>query len=56
MLPRSFAPWLAVLRAFGIEGAMEERWGGRVPRDLVLVTPASLAEVPRLERVAVTKR
>ncbi len=44
------------LRTFGIEGAMEERWGGQVPRDLVLVTPASLAEDQRLERVAMMRR
>lgn len=39
------------LRLTGIEGAMEKRWGGPIPRDLVLVTPASLAEDRRLERV-----
>jgi hypothetical protein len=39
------------LRTFGIEGAMERRWGGKVPRDLVLVTPASIAEDRRLGRV-----
>jgi cell wall-associated NlpC family hydrolase len=39
------------LRLFGIEGAMERRWGGKVPRDLVLVTPASIAEDRRLRRI-----
>jgi hypothetical protein len=39
------------LRLFGIEGAMEKRWRGKVPRDLVLVTPASIAEDARLARV-----
>jgi hypothetical protein len=33
-------------------GAAEQRWGGPVPKDLVLVTPASLAEDGRLEVVA----
>lgn len=39
------------LRLLGIEGAMERRWGGKVPKDLVLVTPASLAEDDRLAHV-----
>ena len=39
------------LRLFGIEGAMEKRWGGKIPKDLVLVTPASLAGDTRLARV-----
>lgn len=39
------------LRTFGIEAAMARRWGGQVPRDLVLVTPASLARDRRLTRV-----
>ncbi len=39
------------LRLFGIESAMEKRWGGKVPKDLVLVTPASLADDARLARV-----
>ncbi len=39
------------LRLVGIEGAMARRWGGKVPEDLVLVTPASLAEDGRLARV-----
>ncbi len=42
---------LGDLRLAGIETAMEKRWGGPIPRDLVLVTPASLAEDARLERV-----
>jgi hypothetical protein len=42
---------LGDLRLLGIEGQLERRWGGAVPRDLVLVTPASLAEDPRLARV-----
>lgn len=41
---------LGDLRLTGIERAIEARWG-KVPRDLVLVTPASLAEDPRMERV-----
>jgi cell wall-associated NlpC family hydrolase len=39
------------LRLFGIRGAIERRWGGPVPEDLVLVTPASLARDGRLARV-----
>lgn len=42
---------LGDLRLLGLRGAMEERWGGPVPEDLVLVTPASIAEDRRLERV-----
>ncbi len=42
---------LGDLRLTGIEGAMEKRWGGPIPRDLVLVTPASIAEDPQLSRV-----
>jgi hypothetical protein len=42
---------LGDLRLLGIEAAMEKRWGGAVPRDLVLVTPASIAEDARLARV-----
>ena len=42
---------LGDLRIAGLRGAIEKRWGGPVPEDLVLVTPASLAEDPRLERV-----
>jgi hypothetical protein len=42
---------LGDLRLTGIEGAMERRWGGPIPRDLRLVTPASLAEDPRLAPV-----
>jgi hypothetical protein len=39
------------LRLAGIEGAAAKRWGGPLPRDLVLVTPASIAEDGRLEVV-----
>ncbi len=39
------------LRIFGLRGAIEQRWGGPVPEDLVLVTPASIAEDARLDRV-----
>lgn len=39
------------LRLAGLEGAMARRWGGKVPRDLVLVTPASIAEDARLVRI-----
>ncbi len=42
---------LGDLRLAGFEGAARRRWGGALPRDLVLVTPASLAEDARLERV-----
>lgn len=42
---------LGDLRLSGIEGALEKRWGGPVPKDLVLVTPASIAEDARLVRV-----
>jgi len=42
---------LGELRLTGIEGAMEKRWGGPVPMDLVLVTPASLAEDAQLAPV-----
>ena len=38
------------LRLAGIEQPVARRWG-RVPKDLVLVTPASLASDPRLARV-----
>ncbi len=41
---------LGDLHLGGLEAAIEKRWG-RIPRDLVLVTPASLAEDPRLARV-----
>lgn len=39
------------LRLAGIERAVARRWGGRVPEDVVLVTPASIAADPRLARV-----
>ncbi len=39
------------LRLFGMESAAERRWGGPVPKDLVLVTPASIATDARLARV-----
>ncbi|HEY6001440.1 MAG TPA: YiiX/YebB-like N1pC/P60 family cysteine hydrolase [Anaeromyxobacter sp.] len=42
---------LGDLRLAGVERAAEKRWGGKLPRDLVLVTPASLAGDARLERV-----
>jgi hypothetical protein len=42
---------LGDLRVAGLRAAIERRWGGHVPEDLVLVTPASLAEDPRLRRV-----
>jgi len=41
---------LGDLAVGGLEGAIAARWGS-VPRDLVLVTPASLAADARLERV-----
>ncbi len=42
---------LGDLRLLGIESAAERRWGGPIPKDLVLVTPASLAADRRLARV-----
>ncbi len=42
---------LGDLRLTGIERAMEKRWGGPIPEELTVVTPASLAEDRRLERV-----
>jgi hypothetical protein len=42
---------LGDLRLFGLRSAIEERWGGPVPKRLVLVTPASIAEDGRLARV-----
>lgn len=42
---------LGDLRLLGIESAAEKRWGGPIPKDLVLVTPASLVEDTRLARV-----
>src|SRR5512133_3112574 len=39
------------LRILGLKGAIEKRWGGPVPENLELVTPASIAEDARLERV-----
>jgi cell wall-associated NlpC family hydrolase len=42
---------LGDLHLAGIEGAAARRWGGPLPRDLLLVTPASLAEDGRLEVV-----
>jgi len=39
------------LRIFGLRWAIERRWGGPVPEDLVLVTPASIARDRRLARV-----
>jgi hypothetical protein len=42
---------LGDLRLLGLRRAIERRWGGPVPEDLVLVTPASIAEDGRLETV-----
>jgi hypothetical protein len=42
---------LGDLRLAGLRGAIEARWGGPVPEDLVLVTPASIAADARLDRV-----
>jgi hypothetical protein len=42
---------LGDLRIAGLEPAIRARWGGPVPRDLVLVTPASLAHDPRMAKV-----
>lgn len=42
---------LGDLRLLGIESAAERRWGGPIPRDLRLVTPASLAADGRLGTV-----
>lgn len=42
---------LGDLRLAGIEREMARRWGGSIPRDLVLVTPSSIAEDGRLTRV-----
>jgi hypothetical protein len=42
---------LGDLRLLGLESAAERRWGGKLPKDLVLVTPASVAEDPRLAPV-----
>jgi cell wall-associated NlpC family hydrolase len=42
---------LGELRLLGIESRAEQRWGGPIPKDLVLVTPASLVEDTRLVRV-----
>ncbi len=39
------------LRLAGIERAAARRWGGPIPEDLVLVTPASIATDARLARV-----
>jgi Permuted papain-like amidase enzyme, YaeF/YiiX, C92 family len=44
---------LGDLRIGGSRREIEARWGGQVPGDLVLVTPAALAEDPRLERVGI---
>ena len=42
---------LGDLRLAGIEDAARKRFGGPFPKDLVLVTPASLAEDTRLAKV-----
>ena len=47
---------LGDLRLAGIEAAAERRWGGALPRDLVLVTPASLAGDARLVRLPAARR
>ncbi len=44
---------LGDLRLAGIVREMARRWGGPIPKDLVLVTPASVAEDRRLGRVYV---
>jgi hypothetical protein len=43
---------LGDLHLAGLERAAARRWGGPLPRDLVLVTPASVAEDGRLDVVA----
>ena len=43
---------LGDLRVGNLRRAIERRWHGNVPADLVLVTPASLARDPLFERVA----
>jgi hypothetical protein len=47
---------LGDLRLAGIETAAEKRWGGKLPKDLVLVTPASIAEDGRLAQVYLGRR
>jgi hypothetical protein len=42
---------LGDLRLAGVEAAAEKRFGGPIPKDLVLVTPASLVEDTRLARI-----
>jgi cell wall-associated NlpC family hydrolase len=42
---------LSDLRIAGLERAIEKRWGGPVPSDLLLVTPASIAADAKLARV-----
>jgi hypothetical protein len=44
---------LGDLRIGRLRHEIEARWGGQIPRDLVLVTPAAIAADPRLERVGV---
>jgi hypothetical protein len=39
---------LGDLRLTGLERALEQRWGGPIPKDLRLVTPASIAADPQL--------
>ena len=46
---------LGDLHVGGLRRAIERRWHGKVPADLVLVTPASLAGDPLFERVALLK-
>jgi hypothetical protein len=42
---------LGDLRTAGLERAIRARWGGAVPKDLRLVTPASIADDSDLSRV-----
>ncbi len=42
---------LSDLRIAGLERVIEKRWGGPVPSDLLLVTPASIAADAKLARV-----
>ena len=42
---------LGTLRLAGLEGPLRERFGGRVPLDREIITPAGLAADPRLDLV-----
>ena len=46
---------LGDLHIGGLRREIVARWGGKVPRDLVLVTPAALAVDPQLARVGITR-